>query len=78
MTLRQMREAAGLSTRAAAVLLAEVLHEESRTHASIIKIENEGTNLDDVIEAMAKVYMCDPTMVRIAARSLREQRRSLV
>lgn len=71
LSLKQLREARGLSTRQAAQLVADALGESKRTHASIIKIEREGTNLDTVAEALALVYNVDVAAVRAASKKLR-------
>lgn len=54
-TLRQIRDGVGFSAQKVADRVAEILHEPSRTGASIINIEVRGTRDHYVISALAEV-----------------------
>lgn len=55
-TLRERRDALGLSAQAVADKVAQLLGEPSRTGQSITNIENRGCRDHYVIKALAKIF----------------------
>jgi len=71
-TLAALREEKGKTQQWVADQLALHLGEKSRTHASISKIESQGTNRFDVLDALGRIYQEELTVLLAANKKTRE------
>jgi transcriptional regulator with XRE-family HTH domain len=69
-TLSSMRDAKGLSLSEVGKRLGEALDRAPYTHARILQIENDGTDSNRIIEALAVIYDQPVEIVRTIAANL--------